>query len=135
MDNKTVTFYKSCNLSNRSRHATEYGFQFRVVDSSLLGTPEEISETRDYFLKVGITEILAASWGLSDTDLFKVLFEYGKRHVIQKIKDGTLSEEEELWLSTASHPTTCPFDPSRIEIKGEVSFEVEIPEKPIAQFI
>jgi hypothetical protein len=99
-----------------------------MVGSSLLGTPEEISETRDYFLRVGITETLAVGWGLSDTDLFKVLFEYGKRHVIQKIKNGTLADKGDLWLSTASHPTTCPFDPSRIELIDKVSFEVEIPE-------
>lgn len=75
---------------------------------------------------------MAVSWGLSDTDLCKVLFEYGKRHVVQKIKDGTLAEKEELWLSTASHPTTCPFDPSRIK-EDKVSCEVEIPEKPLME--
>lgn len=133
MGKRTVTFYKFCDLSTRRRHATEYGFQFKVVDSSLLGAPEEKSETRDYFIRVGITETLADSWRLSDTDLVKVLFEYGKRHVIQKIKDGTLAEREELWLSTTSHPAICPFDPSRIEVKNGVPFEVEIPEKPLMQ--
>jgi len=132
MGKSTVTFYRSYPLPV-VRHAIEFGFKFNVVDSSLIGAPEEKSETRDYFLKVGISETLAACWQLSDPDLFKVLFEYGKRYVIQKIKDGTLADEEELWLFTTSHPTTCPFDPSRIELKEKVSFEVEIPEKPLMQ--
>jgi len=62
-------------------------------------------------------------------DLEKVLYEYSKRHVIKKLKDGTLGNREELWLSTLGYPNKCPFDPSKIKELGKRIFDVEIPEK------
>lgn len=116
-----------------TRDAVEYQFSFTTVESSLIGAPEEKSETKQHIVKVSITGTLAACWGLSQPDLVKVLFEYGKRHIAEKLKDGTLSDKEELWLSTSSHPSKCPFDPLRISDPIQGSINVSIPEKVLMQ--
>jgi len=114
-----------------TRDAIEYKFPFSIVDASLVGKPEEKSETKHYIIKTSITGTLAACWGWGyskpNTDLLKVLFEYSKRNITKKLKDGTLKEKEELWLSTESYPNKCPFDSSRIPDPSQWSFNVQIP--------
>ena len=52
------------------------------------------------------------------------MFEYGKRHIVQKLRDGALGEDEELDLHTANVELPCPFDPARIE--NPISAVVEL---------
>ena len=111
--------------------ATLYEFPFSVVDSSLAGAPEEETKTQQHVVNVKITSTLASCWRLSKQDLVKVLFEYGKRHIVDKLKDGTLRDIEELSLNTRSHPTKCPFNPSRISDPNQATINVEISEKTL----
>ncbi|MHC1574408.1 MAG: hypothetical protein ACXQTY_01185 [Candidatus Methanogasteraceae archaeon] len=119
----------------KNRDAVEYQFPFTVVDSSLIGSPEEESETKQHSIKVCITGVLVACWRsralLSRPDLVKVLFEYGKRHIAEKLEGGTLSDKEELYLSTSNYPDECPFDPSMISDPSQASINVTIPEKSL----
>ena len=133
---KILTFKEPVCLetfSSSRRDVTQYLFEFTVVDSSLVGEPEERSKTLYGKLFVGITIELNINWRLNDHELLKVLFEYGKRHVIQKIKDGTLSEKEELLLTTSNSPENCPFDPSRIKNPSGAKFEIEVSEEKIME--
>jgi hypothetical protein len=120
-------------FSSSRRDVTQYAFEFTVVDSSLVGQPEERSETLHGKLFVGITIELNINWHLKDEELLKVLFEYGKRHIIQKIKDGTLSKREELLLTTSNSPENCPFDTSRIPHPNGAKFEIEVSEEKIME--
>lgn len=122
-------------FSSSNRDIAQYLFKFTVIDSSLIGEPEEFSKTFRSKIIVGITLELNRNWQLKDKDneLIKVLFEYGKRHVIQKLKDGTLSEREEIFLTTSNSPENCPFDPSRIINPRYVKFEVDISKEKIMQ--
>lgn len=110
----------------RTRDASDYLFPYDIVDSTFVGMPEEQSKTSDFDIKVGATRSLVASWALDENDLIKVLFEYGKRHVIQKLKDDTLSAEEELLLSISTAEVPCPFDPSRIPSPTGTTIEVDL---------
>ena len=110
----------------RTRDASDYLFPYDLVDSTFVGMPEEQCKTSDFDIKVGATRSLVASWRLNENDLIKVLFEYGKRHIIQKLKDGTLSSEEELLLSTSTAEVPCPFDPSRIPSPTGTTIEVDL---------
>ena len=126
---KILSFEKPSCLeifSSSIRDVTRYLFEFSVVDSSLVCQPEEISETLRGKFVVGITRELNYNWRLNDEDLVKVLFEFGKRHIIQKIKDRTLAESEELLLTTSNSSDNCPVDPSRIPNPNGARFEVEI---------
>lgn len=127
---KKVRFGKPDPLP-KTRDAVEYQFRFTVADSSLVGAPEKESETKQHIVKVGISGVLDACWGLSRPDLVKVLFEYGKRHIAEKLKGGTLSDKEELQLSGSSYPDKCPFDPSMISDPSQASINVTIPGKSL----
>ena len=122
---KKVRFGKPY-LLPKTRDVVEYQFPFTVI-----GAPEEESETKQHSVKVVITGVLDACWGLSRPDLVKVLFEYGKRHIAEKLEGGTLSDKEELYLSTSNYPDECPFDPSMISDPSQASINVTIPEKSL----
>lgn len=109
----------------RTRDASDYLFPYDLVDSTFVGVPEE-QKTLDFDIKVGATRSLVDCWGLDNDDLIKVLFEYGKRHIIQKLKDYTLSAKEELLLSTSTAEVPCPFDPSRIPSPTGTTIEVDL---------
>jgi hypothetical protein len=129
---KTITFtYKE--YLPITKDALDVNFHFNVIDSSLVGAPEEKSVQTHHVVKVTITRTLAACWGLEPEDRDKVMFEYGKRHVIEKIKDGNLGAEEELWLSSYKVPSQCPFDPARIENPEGAIVTVRTHETPIMQ--
>jgi hypothetical protein len=116
---KTALFHTVVRLRSDSvTDDTEYGFRFYVVDSSLVGEPEEVSSASHHKIKVGISYEVLINWRLdevSEEDLIKVLFHYGRRHVEERIKNRTLQEYEELRLSMKDHPEgRCPLDLSRI---------------------
>jgi hypothetical protein len=100
-------------------------FPYSVVRSDLIGAPEETSSTKRFKLKLGISRSLASCWNLQPDKLIKVLFEYGKRYVIQRLKDNTLTSEQELFLTSSSYPTVCPFDPDRIPAPSGATIEVD----------
>lgn len=129
---KTIIFGKP-QLLTRHWNFTEYIYPFSIIDSALIESPEEKSKTDHNKIKVGISRDLQSCWGLKENDLVKVLFEYGKRYVIQKLKDGTLSEKEELSLHTGNVEKSCPFDISRILDPYKAKFEVELGEEKIMQ--
>ena len=116
---KTVVFRTVVPLrADYPNDNTEYGFYFDVIDSSLVGEPEERASAAKHKIKVGITYELLTNWRLdnaSEDDLVRILFHYARRYVEQKIKDGTLTNYEELLLSTEEHREgDCPLDISRI---------------------
>jgi hypothetical protein len=112
--NKTI-FFEPTRRVISGRDATEYVFPFRLVDTELIGSPDEISRSSHHKITVVVSRTLAACWGFTDDRQLRVMFEYGKRHIIQKVKDETLRETEELDLHTRNVELPCPFDPERIE--------------------
>lgn len=123
-----VKFGKYSQLATH-RDGLDFLFHFTTVESKYVGLPEEFRMTEPHHLIVGLSGTLHAIWGLDHPQLVKTLFELGKRHLIEKIKDGTLAQKEELQLGTSNAPNEPPFDTTRIpEPQG---FEVIVPmEKP-----
>ncbi len=133
---KTIVFKEPKHIfSDNALDATEYSFPYTMVDTALVGSPEERSETKCNRIKVSISGTLETMWFGRDEnlDITKVLFEYGKRHIIQKLKDGTLLEKEELWLTTATHPKSCPFNSDRIPDPNGNKIEVELGDEKLMQ--
>lgn len=97
---------------------TEYGFTFYVVDSALVGEPEEMPNASHHKIKVGIAYEVLYNWRLTDSDeseLVKVLFHYARRYVEEKTMEGTLREYEEFRLSLNEHREGyCPLNVSLI---------------------
>ena len=121
---KTLIFKDPQELPTR-RDATEYRFPFRLVDSQLIGAPEEMARSSQHVLTVGVSGTLEACWKLPKHLLPRVLFEYGRRHLRQKVLDGALSDSEELLLHTGNAETKCPFDPARIDNPSGATVVIE----------
>ena len=74
--------------TDRDAHA--FRFPFQVVDTSFIGKADEISRTTKHVVDVSISGTQVAVWGVQVALLPKVLFEYGRHNIKQKIIDGVL---------------------------------------------
>ncbi|MGO9480188.1 MAG: hypothetical protein ACLP05_00210 [Candidatus Kryptoniota bacterium] len=110
----------------------DFVFHFTTVSVKYVGAPEESKMTRHHEVIVGVTGSLDGAWQLQHDQLVKTLFEFGRQHVLGKLKDGTLGEREELQLSSANTPPRPPFDTSRIPDPDGVEFIVRFEEDPLA---
>ncbi|MDP1676632.1 MAG: hypothetical protein Q8L88_07165 [Bacteroidota bacterium] len=131
---KTVKFLGGIYLP-KQRDAIECVFDFSITDSNLIGMPEEKSSIEYVTIKASITGTLHVMWAYHDAflDVMKVLYEFSKRHISEKIREGTILQKEELWLSTSSQPQASPFESSKINMKTGDSFEIEILGTPIME--
>ena len=131
---KTLRLLSVVPLSTQ-RDAIEFNFHFSFIDSNLIGRPEENSSTQPVTIVTSITGTLHTMWSNSDPsfDVLKVLFEFSKRHLSEKLKEGTLLPKEELWLSTATQPSASPFESKKIQMEIGKSFDVEISGAPIME--
>ncbi len=116
-----------------SRDAFEVSYKYQLVEGVYFQQPEQDHYTKNYRLKVGITGRMDAAWRAKDENfnLMKVLFEFGKRHVIQKLKDQTLQENEELIISSTTHPDRCPFDSTKLDDPNDLWIQIKLENKPI----
>lgn len=131
---KTITFGQLKNITILGKNFT-ISVPFEVIDSSLIGQPEQESSSERHLLIVSMGDMRQHSWGFDSggPSLKKVLFELGRRYVEGLIKSSTLPREYKIVMPTitvATHPAEkCPFTPSRIKEPTEAAFEVEV-EKP-----
>ena len=134
MNIKTFKFLRGHQLLTQ-KDAIEFVFDFSIIDSNFIGKPEEKSSTQFVTIQASITRTLHAMWSHQDPslDIKKVLFEFSKRHLSEKMKEGTLLAKESLWLSTSTQPQASPFESSRMEMKNGETFEVELLGAPIMQ--
>lgn len=130
--NKTIFFEPTRRIVS-GRDVTEYVFPFRLVDTELIGSADEISRSSHHTITVVVSRTLASCWGFTDDQSHRVMFEYGKRHIVQKMRDGTLGKSEELDLHTRNVELPCPFDPERIENPVNAEVKVESTEKKLME--
>ena len=102
MKELTLTFGKPENITRPGDDAIVYRFPFTAIDSELIGSPEETRQTTSHRLVVQIVLSRLAAWKLSDSELQKELFEIGRRVIVEKAKQGTLSPEEQVLVNTSA---------------------------------
>jgi hypothetical protein len=61
--------------------------------------------------------------------------QYGKDKIIEKLKEGTLTDSEELILLTTTHPSTSPYNPDNLIEPQNAEFEIEIGQKMLIEEI
>lgn len=110
--------------------ATEIRFSFSVIDTSLIGIPEQHMNVIRRTVVVKMSGTLQATWRLQSQQLEKVAFEFAKRHLIKKVAEGTASIDEIIDLNTSTAPATCPYDPERIAMTVGDRYEVSV-QKPL----
>ena len=95
----------------------EWEFPFTLVNTAFIGMPEEISKTEEHSVIVPISSTRLAGWQLKGDDLVRVLFEYGKRYVVDCVKADELPTSEitiRYDIITSQPEMPCPFTPSAI---------------------
>jgi hypothetical protein len=113
------------------RDGSLYVFEFALVDSALVGKPEEKFNTTKHKILVYITGRMEGSWmhRQPQIDFMKVCYEFAKRELMQKVKDGTIRKRQELEISSINSSNECPFDSGRIKMSVGEFIEFEIGEK------
>jgi len=123
MPSKTITFLSLESLPQRG-DKIEICFTFSLLDTSLVGTPEEQTKTTYPTVIVKMSRSLQTTWNLHPPELEKIMFEYAERHLDKLVADGNEVVSESLDLYTSTAPLKCPYDPSSIMITPEESHEV-----------
>ena len=106
-------------VTNPEQDGRQWEYPFVLVNIAFIDLPEEAAKTEEHRVIVPISRTRLAGWSLSDSDLVKVLFEYGKRHVVACVVADELPASEFTVrfpeITNDSYPETpCEFDPSRI---------------------
>jgi len=131
---KTITIVSVQHNTRKSivNDDEEYYFILDIVDSSLVGHPEEKYNIKHHNIKIVITYELRYNWGIRDiteNDLSKILFYYMRNFVEQKIKEDNLQRNEVFYLNTDEHKEpTCPLEISRIPDPVDFVFQVSVKE-------
>lgn len=113
------------------RDGSLYVFEFALVDSAFVGKPEEKFNATEHKILVYITGRIEGSWmhRQPQIDFMKVCYEFAKRELMQKVKDGTISKRQELEITSINSSNECPFDSERIEMAVGEFIEFEVGEK------
>ena len=130
--NFRITFATPRDVTNPGQDGFQWEFPFTLVNTAFIGMPEEISKTEEHRVIVPISRNRLAGWQLKGDDLVRVLFEYGKRHVVDCVKADELPTSEITIrydeITPESHPEMpCPFTPSAIPWPDGVQLPVQRP--------
>lgn len=109
-----VTYTKKEILLKGEKDARELKFFYKIINTKFNGTPEERLKRKEFKAYVFISCTLEKAWqncGLTKDEIDKVMFEYTRRIIQQKVKEGKLEKYEKIALYK---PEECEFDPSKI---------------------
>ena len=100
----------------KSGDYVEVVFEFSLVPSQFVGAPEEKSETWSARVRGKMSRSLQATWRLADSSVHRVLFEYSRRALLEKVTSGERITEVAVDLNTSTAPDQNPYDPEVIKI-------------------
>ncbi|MBU2045885.1 MAG: hypothetical protein KJ712_04040, partial [Bacteroidetes bacterium] len=133
----TIKFLEHRYLQSDSRAVTRILFYYNVLNDTGI-------ESQNSIVAI-ISDVLGMNWGFplwSQTpeidykNLAKILLQFAKDKVVEKIKEGTLNAHEEIVLLTTTHPDICPYDnPDNLVDVKNAEFWVEIGHKNIGEEI
>jgi hypothetical protein len=115
---KRLTFKKERKVTDGDEDSRSFLFPFDVVAAEFVGTPAEEAQSTQHRLIVRIVNTRVHVWErqlTSEMELAKVLFEIGWQAVKKRVEDGTLEKDHEEMVTTATHLSKLPYDPSRIK--------------------
>ena len=125
---KLITFGPHENVTNPGMDGVALAYSFTVLPLDLVGSPEEKFSTVNHRLIVSISDSRLNSWHLSEDDLTKVCFEFGKRFVRDMAEGGSLPDEFTIkmpMITTSSHSGMCPFEISSLQMSNGAKIEIE----------
>lgn len=132
---KTIKF-KAVRYLPSSKAAIEFLYYYDLIDEDGKIEPKTI--------KVSISDILSFGWGFQiwssqpDQDysnLAKMLLQEGKDKIIEKIKKGTLTDNEEYSLKASTHPHSSPYNADNLIEPQNAEYEIEVGQKILGEEI
>src|SRR5438105_9934643 len=133
---RTIHFGNGKDVTPAGGDLERFSFDFTVVDSALIGTPEEEAATEHHRVIASVSDVREGTWNLaSRDDLRKVLFEYAQRFVCELVENGKLDKDqntvERPMLTSSNSPDACQFNPAKIKGPDGFHREVEVRNRPI----
>lgn len=132
----TIRFKEVRHIPSTGRAAAHFLFYYETFD--------ENKNSQFNRIMVIISDVLCINWGYpfwsynperDYPNLIKILLQYAKDWIIEKLKVGTLNEYEELLMLSTNYPLKPPFDPDNLPVTEQAEFEIEIGSKNISQEI
>ncbi|MCC5907028.1 MAG: toll/interleukin-1 receptor domain-containing protein [Balneolaceae bacterium] len=127
--NLIVQFGNPRNISPGDLDGIIIRFPFTITYT---GKGARKDEVKQYRIDVGISGTLYSMWGFEHLfeseqpiNVIKTLFQFAKDEIENKLQSGTLSEHEEIMLSTSEFKEN-PYDVKKIKYSSESSFVVTI---------
>jgi hypothetical protein len=113
--------------------AIEFLFIYQITDL-------KANKVEDYKIQVSISGALSANWGFAIWSsnpekeyigIRKILLYLAKEKIIEKLKEDTLTNKEELVLLSSNASVNRPFDPDKISDLIGQEIVIDIPEKAL----
>lgn len=132
MEKVKVKFKNALFLPPASRLQFGYLYFYDIIHHN--------GKTESKTIEVFASDILSMTWGLDfykqgSRDAEKILLQYAKEAVIEKFKEGTLNEREEVLLLTSTQPSVSPYNPANLVVTEQEEFTIEPEKKVLSQEI
>ena len=132
MEKVTVKFKNALFIPPASRLQFGYIYFYDLIHND--------GKTENKTIEVFASDVLTMTWGLDfyeqgSRDAEKILLQFAKKAIVEKFKEGTLNDREEVVLLTSTQPTVCPYDPNDFVVTELEEFMIEPEKKALYQEI
>ena len=132
MQKVTVKFKYALFLPPASKLQFGYLYFYDIIHSN--------GNVENKTIEVFASDILSKIWKLDfykqgSNDAEKILLQFAKKTIIEKFKEGTLNDGEEVVLVTSTQPQICPYNPNDLVDTQNESFQIEPENKLLFQEI
>lgn len=128
---KTIKFKEARFIPPASRMVFGFLYFYSVIN--------EDNSVEDKSITSFASDVLTMTWQLdfynNQIDSEKILLQFAKDTIVEKLKEGTLNEHEEIVLMISTQPNKCPYNPDELVETKFAEFEVEMSSKPLMQEI
>jgi hypothetical protein len=122
-----VKFGQYREYKQSSFEGKQIDFPFEIIEQQYIDTPRQSSNTHRGYLIVKIVGTLVDTWDLEKFQLAKVLFEIAKEWLQENLQTASVIEgNKEIWVTTRTHSTQCPYDINHIEEPNGAVIEIEV---------
>jgi hypothetical protein len=132
MDKVTIKFKRALFIPPASRLQFGYLYFYDLIHKN--------SNVESKTIGVFASDVLSATWSLDfykqgNRDAEKILLQFAKKTIVEKFKEGTLNDSEEVVLLTSTQPAVCPYDPKDFVVTEQEEFTIEPENKALFQEI
>lgn len=117
----TIKFERAIYIPPTNRLQYGYAYVYELIHEN--GFQEK------KVIRVFASDVLSVIWQLdfssSSRDAEKLLLQFAKQQIIEKYKEGTLSDNEEVVLLTSTQPSNRPFDPHILNLTENEQFKIK----------